>query len=787
MEYYNEDNVICALEKKGRKQPVFAQMRDSFALISKFHGELSTDAGRSIAILPSAEWVLDNFYLLPPAAASWESALPAAVAELLPLEREGELAGLPRVYAKAVRLVESCRGKLPDDLTVAFGENDGGLLMSELGLTQVFLEMALLRCLASLCREVMLAQRGWRLAERLDISSPNWTEKAEKQIGSFGKMQPAYLEHLFSRLRSAYLSPEGIMPAVAARLEPGETAESLIHREHEEEASRQMSMGNIFGSFKLLAGYDWTRFFEETSKVEAALKKDGVYAAMDEESRREYCRLLQKQSREWKKEEGLLAETLLALAKENAQDRKKGHIGYYLLEAEGRRLLAERLGVPFVKPRPFLPFVYIGGQLLIALLAGLLAGYAAFRQGGWLFAVLLGGCFLLVGWQLGHQAVNRFCAGRAKGAPLPRLDFSRALPADCAAAVVVPALLSDAARAAALARQLEVHYLANPLENTYFVLLGDLADGPREREEGDENIISAAEERIRLLNRRYGERFLLLTRRRTFAAADGVWRGWERKRGALLEFNDWLAGKKGSFTQEPSGGARAAIRYVLTVDADTHIGIGNVAKLVGTIAHPLNKAVADERLGRVTEGYGLIQPRIEVDMARGVRSFFSRIFAGEGGIDAYSSAGYDPYQDLWGEAIFTGKGVYDAELFRRLLNERIAENRVLSHDLLEGSILRTGLAKDIRLFDGYPAGYLAWLLRLHRWTRGDWQLLPWLFSRVKNKKGEKKPNPLNGLSKWKIVDNMRRSLLYPAYWLAVLTALFLSGGSFLWLCLTLAA
>ncbi|MCL2678249.1 MAG: hypothetical protein FWE85_04260, partial [Clostridiales bacterium] len=616
MEYHNADNVIAALERKGGKQPVFAQLRDSFALITKLYGELNTDAGRSIAILPSAEWLLDNYYLLPPAASSWEAALPDKTAETLPPAREDGEAGLPRVYARALRLVEDCQGKLPDDLAGAFGDDSEGWQMSELGLTPVFLEMALLRYLASLCREIMLAQRDWRLAERLDLASPNWAEKAEKQISTFSKIHPAYLEHLFSRLRALYLSPEGLMPAVAARLEEGETAEGLIHREHEAEASRQVRMSNVFGAFKLLFSYDWPQFFEETSKAEAALKKDGVYAAMDEESRCAYRALLQRQSREWKKEEGLCAETLLALAQENAQDPKKGHIGYYLLEARGRRLLARRLNAPFAERPSLLPAFYLGGQLLIALLSGVLAGYLAFRQGGWFFAALLGACFFIIGWQLGNQALNRFSAGKAKGAPLPRLDFSRGIPAEHATAVVIPALISDAKRAAALAKQLETHYLANPLENTYFVLLGDLADGPREREEKDEGIIKAAEEQTGLLNKRYGERFLLLTRKRTFAAADGVWRGWERKRGALLEFNDWLAGKRGSFAKEPLGGAWASVKYVLTVDADTFIGIGNVAKLAGTIAHPLNRAVADEHLGRVTEGYGLIQPRIEVDMAR---------------------------------------------------------------------------------------------------------------------------------------------------------------------------
>ncbi|MEO6876909.1 MAG: hypothetical protein ABI205_00405, partial [Gemmatimonadaceae bacterium] len=382
---------------------------------------------------------------------------------------------------------------------------------------------------------------------------------------------------------------------------------------------------------------------------------------------------------------------------------------------------------------------------------------------------------------------------------LPRMDYASAVPAANRTAVVVPLLIGSVDAVTEALDHLEVQHLANRDRQIRFALLSDFLDASTETTPGDDAILSAAVEGIRALNASYAEHadatgvtdapFYLLHRPRRWNAADAVWMGWERKRGKLVDFNAFIAGDNdGAFSvTEGDTSWLRGVRYVITLDADTALPRGAAAALIGTIAHPLNRAEFDPARGRVTRGYGILQPRVSVSLASASESRFAAVYSGHPGVDPYTTAVSDVYQDLFGEGTFTGKGIYDAAVFRRATAGRFPDNTLLSHDLIEGAFARAALVTDVEVFDDYPTRYLTSTRRAHRWIRGDWQLLPWLTRHVPSPAGAN-DNPLSALSRWKIADNMRRSATPIALllWLAAGWT-FLPGAGIAWTVAVLAA
>ncbi|HER19544.1 MAG TPA: hypothetical protein ENO14_00690 [Chromatiales bacterium] len=377
---------------------------------------------------------------------------------------------------------------------------------------------------------------------------------------------------------------------------------------------------------------------------------------------------------------------------------------------------------------------------------------------------------------------------------LPKMDYRDGVPPEHGAFVVMPALLSDEEELTSLLRQLERHYLTNRDPNFYFGLLTDFADAAQEWEPGDEELLAAARAGIAALNRRYRREepgpFFLLHRSRLWNESEGTWMGWERKRGKLAELNRLLLrGATDTSFLLDAGEIESLprVRYVVTLDADTVMPRDTARRLVAALAHPLNRARFDPRTGRVTAGYTILQPRVQVLPTSANQSLFTRIFSPDTGLDLYTRAVSDVYQDLFGEGVFVGKGIYDLAAFDRSLDGRIPENALLSHDLFEGIHGRAGLVTDVILYEDYPPGYLTYARRLHRWLRGDWQLLPWLWFRVPGAGGTTLPNRLSALDVWKIVDNLRRSLRAPALMLLLLAGwVWLPGSPLFWTLVALA-
>ncbi len=364
-------------------------------------------------------------------------------------------------------------------------------------------------------------------------------------------------------------------------------------------------------------------------------------------------------------------------------------------------------------------------------------------------------------------AVQRLAAHLVTPLPLPRLDFKTGVPEDSRTMVVVPTLLTSVAGVAELLEHVEVLALGNADPHIHFAVLGDFADAHAAELATDDEILNAARAGVHDLNARLGrgrdDRFHLFLRARLWNASEGSWMGWERKRGKLEEFNRVLRGATDTSYNVHVGDPEVLrhVRYCITLDSDTRLPLHAARKLIGIIAHPLNRPRFDPRLRRVTEGYGILQPRVSVTMASAAGSLFARVYAGHTGVDPYTTAVSDTYQDLFNEGIFTGKGLYDVDAFMAALEGRVPENALLSHDLFEGLHARAALVTDVEVVDDYPASVLAHARRQHRWARGDWQILFWLFPLVPTRAGLER-NRLPVIARWRILDNLRRTLVAPA-------------------------
>jgi len=554
----------------------------------------------------------------------------------------------------------------------------------------------------------------------------------------------------------------------------------------------------------IIAAIPWEDFFDQVSLVEELLGRDpsGHYPQMDFDTRDSYRGAVEQLARASNCDECQIADAAIHRARAAGAGEVGHHVGYWLVD-QGRfdleRELDARPGLAqrahrLVRANPgrfYSAAILLSGlgALIVPALYLALVGASPAGWAGAMIASLVPASVLAI--TAVHWAITRILPPGV----LPKLDCSEGLPEDARSFVVVPVVIASADEVAGLAEQLETHWLANVDPQLQVALLADLADAPEETMPEDRQIIDALVAAVRALNHRHKDhdgttRFHLLLRPRRYNPGEGCWMAWERKRGKLEQFNrllidgDWSA----FCLHEGHLPAIRDIRYVVTVDADTLLPPGSVARLVGTIAHPLNRARLNRERDRVIRGYALVQPRVEISPQAGIRSLFARLFTGETAIDIYSRAVSDVYQDLFGAGIFVGKGIYDVRAFHAAVDGRVPENRILSHDLFEGAHGRAALATDIVLYENFPASYPEYARRLHRWIRGDWQLIAWLWPRVPGAGGTWLRNPISGIDRWKILDNLRRSLVAPGLLALALAGWFvLPGSPWFWTALVLLA
>ncbi|WP_346840103.1 glucoamylase family protein [Microbulbifer sp. SAOS-129_SWC] len=585
-------------------------------------------------------------------------------------------------------------------------------------------------------------------------------------------------------------------------------AEEILQAEQSEPTEPEAEAGGVgvasaVISLRELRTHDWRAFVETLSRVDAVLRRDpaGAYTDMDFETRDSYRGVVEAVARSSGEAEYKVAQRALELCEAEKVGERRNHIGYFLVDA-GRRQLEEALNCrPSLRRRVLRKvseragLVYFTGLTVFS--APLLIALAVFLvlEGlplWWVLPLLIIAAVPVLGMAL--ALVNGLITHALPPQKLPKLDFEKGVPASYRSIVVMPVLIADEEDLQRIVEHLEINFLNNEDENLVFALLGDLPDADREETDQDRDLLAAAETAVDALNARYGDEnrapFLMLFRRRRWNPAESCWMGWERKRGKLVEFNGLLRGRgDGSF--DTCFGDREVlqgIHYVVTLDADTQMPPGTARRLIGTLAHPLNTAVVDTQSRRVVAGFGFLQPRLETDPGSSADTVFTEAFSGDRSVDLYTHAVSDAYQDLFGEAIFAGKGIYDPRVFSQTLAGHLPENTVLSHDLLEGAIGGAGLVSDAVFYEQYPPNIFALLRRAHRWIRGDWQLLPWLRRRVRIDDGSRVQNPLPAIHRWKILDNLRRSLEAPCLLALFLLAWFgwLPGNAIAWTLVLLA-
>ncbi len=587
-------------------------------------------------------------------------------------------------------------------------------------------------------------------------------------------------------------------------------ADAMLHEPKSPEASAPELLTARIKSLRELGHADWLSLMEPLVVFDAILQQDPAraYARMDFDSREHYRKRIAEIARHSTCSESQVASAALELAQQ-AQRRKLedprlylryAHIGYYIVDHGFHSLMANIGYHPRLVDRVRMLVhrhaddFYIGGieiltvLLIAAILFPLIPNYSIL--GGLTFAFLV---LLLPATQGAVDFVNNTITALFKASPLPKLDFTKGIPADYVTLVTIPTLLANEKQVRELVAELEVRFLANPDPNLHFALLTDLPDSvTRPRENDSDPLVDLAVRLINELNLCYPAStkhgsFFLLHRHRIFNARQGVWMGWERKRGKLLDLNKYLRGEFDAFPVKAGNLATLSrAQYIITLDSDTQLPRGTANAMVGAMAHPLNRAIIDPDRRIVTAGYGILQPRVGVSVHSASRSRLASIYSGQTGFDIYTRAVSDAYQELYGEGSFTGKGIYEIHALHTVLDKRFPRNALLSHDLIEGAYARAGLATDIEVIDDYPSHYSAYTRRQHRWVRGDWQIAQWLFARVPDESGRFVRNPISTISRWKIFDNLRRSLVEP-FTLILLVAgwLGLPGGALYWTAVTL--
>ena len=819
--------------QKGGGQFLLARLKQNQKIITRVVRGLGEAAKLEQAVSLSAEWLLDNNYIIQGQIADVRRNLSPQFYKQLPVLKGGKYKGVARVYLMASELVTNTDSRLDRENILEFARayQNGGSAMTtgELWALPLMIRLALVENLRRLTAQ---ADRRQRERERADFWANRLLTATFKDpdailplLAQLSREQRQIAAHFADRLVSHLFDEEAALGPVRAWLERkmDSPLAEITSREQRRQAADSISVGNLITSLRFLSNLDWRDCFEEVSLVDQILSQDpaGVYRSMDFATRDRYRGQVEKLARGAKISELEVAQKVVQIAAQENRARVQGaspergerehelliyqptgHVGYYLVD-DGRRDFASGIGYRRGQMSRLRRWVHQNPDIWY--FAGIGVATVAAQWGLGRFARSIGGVLpsplrllaLVPASEIAVQVVNYSVTRLLPPRPLGKMEFKDGVPARWKTVVVIPMLLGSVADGAEGARQLELHYLANSDPNLRFALLADYTDASEKHRPDDGEKLEEARRSIDYLNVRYGQvegqdRFHLFIRDRRWSETEDRWMGWERKRGKLEEFNAYLLGHRGDDNErlhpvaanpdglrDGSGDGLRDVRFVITLDADTQLPYGAAIRLIETLAHPLNRPVFSTKnegnsgnQNLIERGYSIIQPRVDTMLPSAMATRFSRLFTGASGSDPYTHVVSDVYQDAFGEGSYHGKGIYDLEAFERVLGERFPDATLLSHDLIEGAHVRAGVASDIVLLDKFPPTYGAAAKRDHRWIRGDWQIAEYLGSTIQTRKG-REINPLSLLNKWKIFDNLRRSLLAPA------CATMLVGGWFL--------
>jgi len=780
------------LKKPKEGKNLSQRIHDNSLVLESAYAQILQAVDEQRAITPAAEWLIDNFHIVRAQLKDIHDHLPPEYYHELPKLAEGPLHGLPRVYGIMWFYVSHTDSHFEPEalrrLLLAY-QKVQPLTIGELWAVPITLRVVLIENLRRLAVRIVGSQTARKHADRIadeilglgeGPARPDAELIAELESIEFSVWLSV---QLLQRLRFQDLKVDPILNWNEQKLESRKlNADLAASFEHNAQTSANSTVRNIITSCRLISAFNWQEFFEEVSLVDRLLRKEPLYGELDFSTRDRYRHILEHLNRHSPLSQIEIAKKLLNLTKaaSSSENPKKKDLGYYLI-AEGRRQLEsaiefrvpwrERLARTYTQSSLE---IYLGTIAIISLLL-VLAPLAATRndsitQWQYLGFIIFGG---LVASEVAINIVNRLTVALLGPTHLPRIELKKGIPLHARTFVVVPTFFSSRRGIDEQLEQIEIHYLANSDGHVHFALLSDWVDADTEMISTDLPLLEYAVQGLEVLNKKYGttpdglQRFFIFHRKRLFNGKENKWIAWERKRGKLHEFNRLLLGATDT-TFIPLPGAHVQlpenVRYIITLDADTRMPRGCVAQLVGTMLHPLNEARYDKIKQRVVEGYGILQPRVTPTLPSLFEgTLFQNFTSGPSGVDPYASAVSDVYQDLFDEGSFTGKGIYNLRIFEQALQGRIPENALLSHDLFEGNYARTGFLSDVEFFEEFPGHTLVSALRNHRWVRGDWQLLPWILGRG--------GTSISPLGYWKMVDNLRRSLIPPAIFFLTVFAL----------------
>ncbi|NNM52402.1 MAG: cyclic beta 1-2 glucan synthetase, partial [Pseudomonadales bacterium] len=716
---------------------------------------------------------------------------------------------LPRVYDLALEAISHGDGRVDSETLGGFVlayQSVSTLTLGELWAIPIMLRLALLENLRRVGARITEARIHLNLAQdwanRMMAVAESDPKSLILVIADMARSDPPmvspFIAELARRLQGHGSSLALPLTWIEQRLaESSLTVQQMVLTETQQQVADQVSVSNSIGCLRSLGATDWRIFVEAMSSVEHVLRNDvdGIYGAMDFTTRDRYRRVVARLALSCGLSETAVAHAAISLVELSRASGKGSdqtmHVGYYLID-EGLAELEVALPVKrsafarlFRRIGQFPLTLYVGSILAITLLLAMVL-LTPLRSIPFWQLFLTGIVALLAATQLATALVNWWATLWTRPELLPRMDYVHGLPANLATLVVIPTLLSGEHQINALIEALEVRYLGNQDDQLYFGLLTDFRDAAEQIMHGDASLLACAGDGIRRLNEKYPQenhdRFYLLHRPRQWDTSQRIWMGYERKRGKIADLNALLRGGGLERFSLVVGDLKvlATIKYVITLDTDTQLPRDSARKFVGAMAHPLNRPRYDESRQRVVAGYGILQPRMAASLSGADRSRYGQVFGSEPGIDPYTRSVSDVYQDLFGEGSFMGKGIYDVDAFEQALKERFPENRILSHDLLEGCYARSGLISDVHLYDEYPGSYAEDICRQQRWIRGDWQIAHWLLPHVPGPQGSSVPNPLSVLARWKILDNLRRSLVPMALVLLLLVGWTLASHAFVW-------
>jgi cyclic beta-1,2-glucan synthetase len=786
-----------AITPGERDRPSLAKrLAENEAVLVAAYRDVAEAVDMGAAITPAAEWLIDNFHVVEKQIRDIRSDLPPSYYRQLPKLTAGPFAKYPRVFGVAWAFVAHTDSLFDPEVLRRYlraYQDVQPLTIGELWAVAITLRIVLVENLRRIAQRIVDSRAGRRAADeaadRLLGAVGRVAESAEAVLPPHGTatFSDSFLVQLVYRLRDQ--DPD-LAPALAwldeQMADQGTAADAVVRDEHQRQVAGSITVRNIITSMRLISDVDWTELFERVSLVDDVFKAGSSFEQMDFPTRNLYRSAVEELARGSDFTELGVARAAVASATwarsaaAGAADGRLADPGYYLI-ADGRSGFETEIG--FEPPAQawlgrFSRALGIGGYvsagfIVAACMLAIPLSISAWTGVSRPWLLLLGTLSFIPALDLAVAVVNSVVTWRFRATLLPALDLSGGVPKSLRTLVAVPMLLTSLEDIEAQVERLEIHFLASPHGELHFALLTDWRDAESEHIDGDAELLTAAEEGVARLNQLYGrapggDRFLLLHRRRVWNQGEGRWIGWERKRGKLSELNRLLRGAQDTTFLEPPS-APAEVRFVITLDADTRLPRETVARLIGKMAHPLNRPRFDADLGRVIEGYAVLQPRVTPSLPVGREgSLFLRVFSRATGIDPYAAAVSDVYQDLFGEGSYTGKGIYDVDAFEAALEGRVPESTLLSHDLFEGIYARAGLASDVEVVEDFPARYDVAALRHHRWARGDWQLLPWILGNGPAGAARRARRGVPAIGRWKMLDNLRRSVSPPSVVLALI-------------------